>query len=57
MGRSKYLNPVYISLMESGNSTLANQWNNANKDFYSEIAEKGIMDILNGSYPQSSLIR
>lgn len=57
MGRSKYLNPVYISLMESGNSTLANQWNNANKNFYSEIAEKGIMDILNGSYPQSSPFR
>lgn len=56
-GRAKYLNPVYIALMESGNSTVAQQWNQENINFYSNIAEAGIMDILNGSYPQAKTMR
>lgn len=50
-GRSKYINPIYISLVESGNQTTAETWNNENKDFYTPSAEKGVMDILNGGAP------
>ena len=49
MGRSKYLNPVYQSLVQSGQHDLAVQWNNDNIDFYSNIAENSIMQILNSS--------
>lgn len=49
MGRSKYLNPVYQSLVQSGQHDLAVQWNNANIDFYSNIAENSIMQILNAT--------
>jgi hypothetical protein len=49
MGRSKYLNPVYQSLVQSGQHDLAVQWNNDNIDFYSNIAENSIMEILNSS--------
>jgi len=49
MGRSKYLNPVYQSLVQSGQHETAVQWNNDNIDFYSNIAENSIMQILNSN--------
>ena len=46
MGRMKYLNPIYLALVSSGQTELAVQWNDENKTFYSALAEKGVMDII-----------
>jgi hypothetical protein len=34
MGRLKYIKPVYASLVDSGQTTLAEQWYDANYSFY-----------------------
>ena len=49
MGRSKYLNPVYQSLVQSGQHDTAVKWNNDNIDFYSNIAENSIIQIINSN--------
>ena len=51
MGRSKYLNPVYMSLVMSGQTSTAIAWNNANKDFYAPIAEQSILSIIETGQP------
>lgn len=51
MGRSKYLNPVYMSLVMSGQTATAIAWNDANKDFYAPIAEQSILQIIATGQP------
>lgn len=46
MGRSKYLNPVYQSLEDSGQHDLGVQWFDENKDFYHPVAATSVEDIL-----------
>jgi hypothetical protein len=46
MGRSKYLNPVYASLQDSGQHDLGVQWFNENADFYHPVAAVSVEDIL-----------
>jgi leukotriene-A4 hydrolase len=53
MGRSKYLDPVYQALEDSGQHDLAVQWDDANKDFYHPVAQTSIEAIL---YPADPTI-
>lgn len=46
MGRSKYLNPVYQSLEESGQHDLAVEWYDDNEDFYHPVAATTLRGIL-----------
>ena len=46
MGRSKYLNPVYQSLEDSGQHDLAVQWYDDNEDFYHPVAATTLRGIL-----------
>lgn len=46
MGRSKYLNPVYASLQDSGQHDLGVQWFDENKDFYHPVAAVSVEEIL-----------
>lgn len=50
-GRMKYINPVYNSLMMSGQKNTAVAWNAANANFYSNLAEQGVLQIINGVVP------
>lgn len=51
LGRSKYLDPVYISLVQSGQNATAVSWNNEYAARYTEIAENAILDIIYGAPP------
>lgn len=53
MGRMKYLNPIYISLVNSGQNATAIAWNNEYANFYTEIAENAILDIIYGTPPSA----
>ncbi len=46
MGRSKYLDPVYQSLEDSGQHDLGVEWFDENKDFYHPVAATSIEEIL-----------
>jgi len=46
MGRSKYLNPVYTALEDSGQHDLGVQWFEENKDFYHPVAATSVEKIL-----------
>jgi len=46
MGRSKYLNPIYESLQDSGQHDLGVQWFDENKDFYHPVAATTVEEIL-----------
>lgn len=46
MGRSKYLDPVYESLEDSGQHDLGVQWFDENKDFYHPVAATSVEQIL-----------
>jgi len=47
MGRMKYLNPVYQSLVMSGQNSTAVAWNDLYAPTYSPIAEQNILAIIN----------
>lgn len=54
MGRSKYLNPIYQALEDSGQHDLGVQWFDENKDFYHPVAAttiEGILGITEASAP------
>ena len=46
MGRSKYLNPVYQALEDSGQHDLGVAWYEENADFYHPVAATSVRDIL-----------
>lgn len=46
MGRSKYLNPVYRALEDSGQHDLGVEWFDENKDFYHPVAATTLEGIL-----------
>ena len=46
MGRSKYLNPVYQALQDTGNHDTGCTWLNENIDFYHPVATTSIESIL-----------
>ena len=52
-GRGAYLYPIYQALVDSGQRDIAIEWNNQNIGFYSNIAERGVMNILNGDIPSA----
>lgn len=46
MGRLKYLEPIYQSLMDNGNTTVANDWYTNYGSFYSRTAQNAITMIV-----------
>lgn len=46
MGRLKYLNPVYLSLLSSGQKDLAIQWFRENESFYHPLAIQSLKKML-----------
>jgi leukotriene-A4 hydrolase len=45
-GRLKYLNPIYLALIQSGQKELAVQWFNENIDFYHPLAITSLKKML-----------
>jgi len=46
MGRLKYLNPIYRSLIDSGQKDVAIKWFRENEDFYHPLAISSLSKLL-----------
>jgi leukotriene-A4 hydrolase len=55
-GRLKYLNPIYRSLIESGQKDLAIKWFKENEDFYHPLAVNSLSKLLGLDKEDKSLL-